>query len=79
MKATDDEGTDSIKEHIHLIKEKFQNININLLFDRLLFDMNQYTKAESYFCMILNVLPKSYLHITLIYNSIRDLNMWITN
>jgi len=62
MKATD-EGTDSIKERIQLIKEKFQNGNINLLFGRLLLDMNQYTKAESYFRMMLNVLPKSHLDI----------------
>lgn len=45
MKTTN-EITDSIKERIQLMKEKFQNGNDNLLFGRLLLDMNQYLKAN---------------------------------
>jgi uncharacterized protein HemY len=78
MKATD-EGTESIKERIELMKQKYQNGNINLWFGRLLLDMTQYTKAESYFRMMLNVLPKSHPDRASVYEYIGDLNMRTTN
>ncbi|CAF1272174.1 unnamed protein product [Adineta steineri] len=78
MKATD-ECTDSIKERINSMKEKFKNGNNNLLFGRLLLDMNQHTKAESYFQMMLKILPKSHSDLPLVYDYIGDLNMHTTN
>ena len=78
MKATD-EGTDSIKARIEQIKTKFQNGNINLLFGRLLIDMNHHIKAESYFQMLINVLPKSHPDLPLVYDYIGDLHMHTTN
>ena len=78
MKATD-EGTDSITERIQSMKQKYQNGNINLLFGRLLLDMAQYTKAESYFQMMLNVLPKTHPDRASVYEYIGDLNMRTTN
>ncbi|CAF3455522.1 unnamed protein product, partial [Rotaria sp. Silwood2] len=59
MTATD-EGTDEIKKRIEAKKRDFHKDNINLMFDRPLLDMNEYTKAESYFQMLLQVLPTSH-------------------
>ncbi|CAF0979839.1 unnamed protein product [Adineta steineri] len=78
MKATD-EGTDSIKERIQQMKKKFQNGNINLLFGRLLLDMNQYIKAESYFQMMIDVSPSSHPDLPLFYDCLGELNMHTTN
>jgi tetratricopeptide (TPR) repeat protein len=78
MKATD-KSTVSIKERIEQMKTKFENGNINLLFGRLLLDMNQHIKAESYFQMMLNVLPKSHADLALVYDCIGDLKMHTTN
>lgn len=78
MKATDQE-TKSIKDRIDTMRTKFQNCNINLLFGRLLLDMAQYSKAESYFKMMLHALPKSHIDLALVYDHIGDLNMQTTN
>ncbi|CAF2852472.1 unnamed protein product [Rotaria sp. Silwood2] len=69
MTATD-EGTDEIKKRIEAKKRDFHKDNINLMFDRPLLDMNEYTKAESYFQMLLQVLPTSHKNIALIYDHI---------
>ncbi|CAF1042827.1 unnamed protein product [Rotaria sordida] len=78
MKASDD-GTYEIKKRIQLKKRDFRKDNINLMFGRLLIDMNEYSKAESYFQMMLQVLPKSHIDLALVYDHIGDLNMRITN
>ncbi|CAF1289003.1 unnamed protein product [Adineta ricciae] len=78
IEATD-ERIDSIIERIKHMEEKFHNTNDNLLFGHLLIDMNQYVKANSYFQMILKLLPKSHYDVPLVYDYIGDLNMYITN
>jgi tetratricopeptide (TPR) repeat protein len=78
MKATDAD-THSIKERIDRMQKKYQNGNINLFFGRLLLDMRQYTKAESYFQMMSHALPKYHKDLPLIYDHLGDLNMRITN
>ena len=78
MKATD-QGTTLIKDRISTMRQKFQNCNINLLFGRLLLDMAQYSKAESYFQMMLQTLPKSHEDIASVYDHMGDLNMQTTN
>lgn len=81
MNATD-EGTIEIKQRVNLMKKKFQNGNKNLLFGRLLLDMHQYTKAESYFQLMLQkeaVSCKQYVDLASIHDYIGDLKMRTTN
>ncbi|CAM4923112.1 unnamed protein product [Rotaria socialis] len=78
MKATD-EGTHEIQEKIDAENREFRTSNINLMFGRLLLEMNEYTKAQSYFHMMLQVLPKSREDLALVYDHIGDLNMRTTN
>ncbi|CAF1005706.1 unnamed protein product, partial [Didymodactylos carnosus] len=80
MKATD-EGTADIKEQLELIRKKFETCSSmnNILFGRLLLDMGHYTKAESYFQMMLNVLPKKHKDRASIYDHIGDVHMHTTN
>ncbi|CAF1187939.1 unnamed protein product [Didymodactylos carnosus] len=80
MKATG-EGTTEIKEQLKLIRKKFETCSStnNMLFGRLLLDMGHYTKAESYFQMMLNVLPKNHKDRASIYDHIGDLHMHTTN
>lgn len=81
MNATD-EGAMEIKQRVNLTKKKFQNGNKNLLFGRLLLDMHQYTKAESYFQLMLKketVLHKQYIYLASIHDYIGDLKMRTTN
>ena len=78
MKATD-EGTDEIKQKIEAKKREFFQGNINFIFGRLLLDMNKFTKAESYFQMMLQVLSRSHEDLALVYDHIGDLNMRKTN
>ncbi|CAF3950934.1 unnamed protein product, partial [Adineta steineri] len=78
MKATD-EGTDEIKKNLYEKKKEFRQENINLLFGRLLIEMNEYSKAESYFRMLLQELPRSHQDIPLAYDYIGDLNMRSSN
>jgi tetratricopeptide (TPR) repeat protein len=73
-------NTSKLKDLIETLKKRYVNgQNINLIFGRLLFDMNQYTKAESYFHMILQELPKNHFDIPFIYDHLADLFMRITN
>jgi hypothetical protein len=81
MNATD-EGTMEIKQRVNLMKKKFQSGNKNLLFGRLLLDMHQYTKAESYFQLMLQketVSCKQYVYLASIHDYIGDLKMRTTN
>ncbi|CAF0943229.1 unnamed protein product [Adineta steineri] len=78
MKATD-EGTDEIKKNLYEKKKEFRQENINLLFGRLLIEMNEYCKAELYFRMLLQELPRSHQDIPLAYDYIGDLNMRSSN
>ena len=78
MEATD-EGTYEIKEKIDGKKREFHQTNINLMLGRLLMDMNECTKAESYFQMMLSVLPESHEDLPFIYDHLGDLNMIKTN
>ncbi|CAF1638069.1 unnamed protein product, partial [Didymodactylos carnosus] len=78
MKATD-EGTYEVKQRIDTMRKKFQNRNINLLFGRVLLDMSQFTKAESYFQMMLQVLPRQHEDLASVYDHIGELNMRTTN
>jgi tetratricopeptide (TPR) repeat protein len=79
MKATD-EGTHEIKARIDDgRKRQYYHENINLMFGRLLLDTNEYIKAESYFRIILQLLPKSHEDSALIYDHIGDLNMRTSN
>ncbi|CAF1433687.1 unnamed protein product [Adineta steineri] len=75
-----DQNTSKVKESIETIRKRYGNKeNINLIFGNLLIDMNQYTKAESYFQMILQELTKNHYDIPLIYDHLADLFMKITN
>jgi tetratricopeptide (TPR) repeat protein len=74
-----EEKIDEMKERIDEAKKKYLNGDINLLFGRLLLDMNQYIKAESYFQMLLQVLPRSNKDLAVVYDHIGDLNMRKTN
>jgi tetratricopeptide (TPR) repeat protein len=78
MSATD-EDTYKIKEKIDAKKREFHQENINLMFGRLLLDMNEYTKDESYFQMMLQVLPTFHEDLAFVYDDIGDLNMRTTN
>ncbi|CAF3268740.1 unnamed protein product [Rotaria sp. Silwood2] len=78
MEATD-ECIDEIERRIDTMRKKFQNGNINLLFGRLLIDMYQYTKAESYFQMMLKGLPKDHEDLASVYDHIGDVNMRMNN
>ncbi|CAF1570958.1 unnamed protein product, partial [Didymodactylos carnosus] len=78
MSATD-EGTTEIKQRINLIKNKFQKMNINLLFGKLLIDMHQYDKAEVYFNMMLQVLSEQHPDLPSIYDHIGNLKMHTNN
>ncbi|CAF3527350.1 unnamed protein product [Rotaria socialis] len=78
MKVTD-EGTHEIQEKIDAENREFRTSNINLMFGRLLLEMNEYTKAQSYFHMMLQVLPKSHEDLALVYDHIGDLKMRTTN
>ncbi|CAF4494502.1 unnamed protein product [Didymodactylos carnosus] len=75
------EGTTEIKEQLKLIRKKFETCSStnNMLFGRLLLDMGHYTKVESYFQMMLNVLPKNHKDRASIYDHIGDLHMHTTN
>ncbi|CAF1592741.1 unnamed protein product, partial [Didymodactylos carnosus] len=53
--------------------------NIDLQYGRLLIDMDQYEKAESYFQMMLHVLTKTHPNVTFIYDHLGDLYMRITS
>ncbi|CAF1685015.1 unnamed protein product, partial [Adineta ricciae] len=49
-----DQNVSKVKESIETIRKRYgSGENVNFIFGRLLLDMNQYTKAESYFQMIL--------------------------
>ena len=74
LQATD-EGTNETKKQIQLIKEQFEAGNMNLLFGRLLSDTGHYVKADSYFQMMLQVLPKHHEDLASVYDSIGDMNM----
>ncbi|CAF0975180.1 unnamed protein product [Rotaria sp. Silwood1] len=78
MEATD-EGTHDIRHRIDIIRKKFQSGSINLLFGRLLLDMHQFVKAESYFQMMLRVLPSHHEDLALVYDHLGDLNMHVSN
>ena len=78
MKATD-EGTNSTKEQIELIKGEFQIGNMNLLFGRLLLNIGYYEKADSYFQLMLKVLHKDHEDLASVYDSIGDLKLRTTN
>ncbi|CAF3352766.1 unnamed protein product [Rotaria socialis] len=78
MKATD-EGIYEIQETIDAKKREFCTSNIYLMFGRLLLEMNEYTKAQSYFHMMLQVLPKSHEDRASVYDRIGDPNMRTTN
>lgn len=78
MEATD-ERSQEIERRVDSMRKKFQNGNINLLFGRLLIDMGHLTKAESYFHMILQILPKDHEHVASVYDHIGYLNMRAQN
>ena len=78
MEATD-EGTYEIKKKLDAKKGEFRHENMNLMFGRLLIDMNKYTNAESYFQTMLQVLPKSHADLPFVHDYIGDLNMKTTN
>ena len=74
-----DEGTMEIKQRMNLVKMKFEKTNLNLLFGRLLIDMCLFDKAESYFNLMIQVLPERHQDLSLIYDYLGDLQMRITN
>ncbi len=78
MLATD-EGTKEMQEQMKSIRKKFQTGNVNMLFGRLLIDMGHYAKAESYFQLMLQVLPKNHADFALAYDHMGDLYMRMTN
>jgi predicted negative regulator of RcsB-dependent stress response len=78
MNATD-EGTHEIKRKIEAKKKEVHKGNLNLMFGRLLIDINEYAKAESYFQMMLQVLPTYHEDVPLVYDHIGDLSMKTTN
>lgn len=84
MKATND-GADIVQRQIDLMRNKYPNFKINLLFGRYLLDMNHLAKAESYFQMLLHELECSnseqHYHEDLAYinNSLGELNIRTTN
>ena len=78
MKATD-EGTHEIKKYLDKKKSEFHREHINLMFGDLLIEMNEYSKAESYFRMLLQELPRSHEDISLVYDYIGNLNMKSNN
>ena len=78
MEATD-ECTDEIECRINQMRKKFQNGSINLLFGCLLVDMHQYSKAESYFQMMLQILPRDHEDLASVYDHIGDVNMRKSN
>jgi len=78
MEATN-ECTHQIETRIYAMQNKFRNGSINLLFGRLLIDMQHHAKAESYFQMILQVLPKNHEDLVSVHDHIGDLNMRINN
>lgn len=78
MEATD-EGKQDILHSIDVMSRKFHNRNINLLFGRLLIDMHQLVKAESYFQMMLRELPNHHEDLPSVYDHIADINMRISN
>ncbi|CAF1393953.1 unnamed protein product [Adineta steineri] len=78
MNATD-EDIYQIEYRFDIMREKFEKGNINLLFGRLLLDMKQYAKVESYFRMMLSILPREHEDLASVYDHIGDLNMRITN
>ncbi|UJR34657.1 hypothetical protein I4U23_027434 [Adineta vaga] len=74
-----DEGSREIQQKMDLMKNKFEKTNLNLLFGRLLIDMGLFDKAQSYFNLILQVLPDQHQDLPLIYDYLGDLQMRITN
>ncbi|UJR08045.1 hypothetical protein I4U23_012322 [Adineta vaga] len=73
------EATDRDFNQIKLVKNKFQHGNQNLLFGRLLLDSDHYEEANSYFQLMIKVLPKSHQDLGTVYDAIGNLNMRITN
>jgi len=84
MTATDD-GTDIIKYHLDIMRNKYKDMKINLRFGRYLLDMNYLGKAESYFQMLLHELERSNYQqrydedLAFVNNSLGELNMCATN
>lgn len=78
MKATD-EINDKIQKEMERIKRKFQDGNINFVFGRLLLEMNEYVKAESYFKRLLEMPSSISKDRPTIYDFIAKLNMQISN
>ncbi|CAF1128419.1 unnamed protein product [Adineta ricciae] len=84
MKATDD-GADIVQHQLDLIKKKYPNIGVNLLFGRYLLDMNHLSKAKSYFQMLLYELKSLnneqhyYADLAFINNSLGELCIRTTN
>ncbi|CAF0901393.1 unnamed protein product, partial [Adineta ricciae] len=76
--ATDD-GSMEIKDKMDLMKKKFKTTNLNLLFGRLLIDMGLFDKAQSYFNLILQILPEKHQDLPLINDHLGDLQMRIPN
>jgi tetratricopeptide (TPR) repeat protein len=82
MKATDD-GADLVQYHLNLMRNKYKNMKINLLFGRYLLDMNYLSKAESYFQMLLHECSNSNQYydedLLFINDSLGELHMRTTN
>ncbi|CAF5027652.1 unnamed protein product [Rotaria sp. Silwood1] len=79
MCATD-EGTEDIKQELKLMRKKFQMCNnMNLIFGHLLLHMGHYSQAESYFQMMLQVMPNDHKDRAAVYEQIGDLHMRTTN
>ncbi|CAF0970745.1 unnamed protein product [Adineta ricciae] len=58
---------------------KLRNENIEIYFGRLLIDLNQHDKAESYFQMMSHILPKNHKYIASVHDHLGHLHLQTTN
>lgn len=66
--ATDD-GSKSVEDYIHSIREEIEYISPTILFGALLFnEMGQIDKADNYFHMLLKTLPRDHQDVADVYD-----------
>ncbi|CAF5017745.1 unnamed protein product [Rotaria sp. Silwood1] len=69
MTATNDE-LEYVQEHINSMRKDLAETNPTRLFGKLLIDMGQYSKAEQYYQLVLNTLPKNHDDFPSLYHGL---------
>ncbi|CAF1147762.1 unnamed protein product [Didymodactylos carnosus] len=65
-----DEGAESVQAHINHMRQELEETNPTRLFGKLLLDMGQYSKAEAYFRLVLDTLPKDHADFPSLYHGL---------